>query len=229
MPGTVTVGAMPFVPPAALPAFGTGFVLGGLVAAQLGPVALLCIRTVLRSGVRDGLALGAGVAVVDLGYACLGVAGAAQLLRFTPLRLILAFAGAAVLALLGARTLRTALFSAWRIRLGAETATETGSPFRALRTGIIETASNPLTVLSWGAAFGAASTGARWETWPATVGLIAGVGAGSLGWHIVLVGAVGLLRRRVGDRSLRLVDALSGAGLLAFAGVLGLRAVRNPP
>jgi putative LysE/RhtB family amino acid efflux pump len=42
-----------------------GFGLGFLVAAQLGPISLLAIRSTLRSGAPVGLAIGAGVAVVD--------------------------------------------------------------------------------------------------------------------------------------------------------------------
>ena len=59
----------------------TGLGLGFLVAAQVGPIWLLCARSVLRGRLATGLAVGAGAALVDLAYACLGVAGAAQLLR----------------------------------------------------------------------------------------------------------------------------------------------------
>jgi threonine/homoserine/homoserine lactone efflux protein len=59
----------------------TGLGLGFLVAAQVGPIWLLCARSVLRGRLATGLAVGAGAALVDLAYACLGVAGAAPLLR----------------------------------------------------------------------------------------------------------------------------------------------------
>ncbi len=201
----------------------TGLLLGGLVAAQVGPMTLLCVRTVLRGGVAEGFALGAGVAAVDFGYACLGVAGAAQLLRFSPLRVVLGLVGALVLVYFGLRTLTTA----WRIRIGAETPEEMGSPARALRVGLVATASNPLTIVSWAAAFSAASTVQQLTTTGSAAVLVVGVGIGSLGWHAVLVGGLGLFRRRVGDRALALVDLVSGAGLLGFGGMLGFRAVRG--
>jgi len=43
----------------------TGFGLGFLVALQLGPMSLFLIRSTLRSGWRVGLAIGAGIALVD--------------------------------------------------------------------------------------------------------------------------------------------------------------------
>ena len=58
-------------------AFVVGFGLGALVAAQLGPISLLLIRTVMRGAIASGLAIGCAVAIVDTLYATLGVAGAA--------------------------------------------------------------------------------------------------------------------------------------------------------
>ena len=78
-----------------------GFGLGFLVAAQLGPISLLAIRSTLRNGVVVGLAIGGGVAVIDTLYAAAGAAGAAGLLAIEPLRLAFGLVGAAVLA--GAR------------------------------------------------------------------------------------------------------------------------------
>ena len=50
-------------------AFTTGFGLGFLVAAQVGPVWLLCARSVLRGRIATGLAIGAAAALVDTAYA----------------------------------------------------------------------------------------------------------------------------------------------------------------
>jgi putative LysE/RhtB family amino acid efflux pump len=56
--------------------------------------------------------------------------------------------------------------------------------------------------------------------------MLAGVGIGSLAWFLVLSGGLALARRRVGPRLMRAVEAASGLGLLAFAGVLGYRTLR---
>jgi threonine/homoserine/homoserine lactone efflux protein len=102
-------------------AIATGFGLGFLVAAQVGPISLLCVRSVLRRRLLTGLSIGAGAAVIDVTYAALGVVGATQLLRITQVRLALGLAGTAVLLAIGART----LWSAFRVRSGLEAGEET--------------------------------------------------------------------------------------------------------
>ena len=200
-----------------------GLALGLLVAAQVGPIWLLVARTALRGRYVAGLAVGAGAAVVDLLYACLGVAGAAQLLRLPGLRVTLGLLGAGVLVLLGTRTLA----AAWRVRAGAEATAELASASAALRTGLVATASNPLTIASWAAVFTAASTAAVATSLPSTIALLAGIATGSLVWFVLLATAMRLLGRRLGDGGLRMADTLAGLGLLGYGGLLGFRTLRD--
>jgi putative LysE/RhtB family amino acid efflux pump len=192
-----------------------GFGLGFLVALQLGPMSLLLIRSTLRDGVRVGLAIGAGVAVIDALYAALGAAGAASLLSIGPLRLVLGTLGTAVLVWLGVRT----LLSAIRVRAGLEGPDDVGDPRRAFRTSLGATASNPLTIASWAGIFAAASTG----TSAAAIPLVIGVALGSATWMALLAGGVAVARRTVGPRAVVLADGIAGLGLLGFAGALGYR------
>jgi putative LysE/RhtB family amino acid efflux pump len=199
-----------------------GFGLGFFVAAQLGPLSLFAIRSTLRSGVAIGLAIGAGVAVIDTLYAAAGAAGAAGLLEIEPLRVAFGLTGAAVLILLGVRT----LVSAFRVRLGGEADEEVATPARAFVTALGATASNPLTIASWAAIFTAA--GAAGAAGGAGVAvLLAGVGLGSMSWMAILATGTSVARRWVGDRTLRVVDGLAGAGLLGFGGLLAWRTVNE--
>jgi putative LysE/RhtB family amino acid efflux pump len=206
-----------------LPALVTGLGLGALVAAQVGPVSLLCIRTTLRHGFAPGLAVGAGAAAVDTLYGALGMAGAASLVGIGPVRLVLGAIGAAVLVVMGLRTLRTA----HRVRLGLETTTEVITPARAWRTALAATASNPLTIASWATAFAAASTASVVRGWEDGIALLGGIGAGSVGWFAVLAAGVALAGRRLGDRAVQAADAVAGAGLIGFGALLGLRTARD--
>jgi putative LysE/RhtB family amino acid efflux pump len=199
-----------------------GFGLGASVAAQLGPMSLLTIRSTLRNGVWVGLAIGAGIAVIDTLYAAAGAAGASAVLSFEPIRVVAGILGAVVLVYLGAKT----LWSAFRIRLGGETGEELATPRRAFVVALGATASNPLTIASWAAVFAAASTAGAAEG-AATLTLLAGVGLGSMAWMTVLTGGVSLLRRWVGDRMLRTVDGLAGIGLLGFGGLLAYRTLND--
>jgi putative LysE/RhtB family amino acid efflux pump len=204
-------------------AFAMGLGLGGFVAAQLGPISLLLIRSVLRGRLATGLAIGAGAALIDVAYAGLGVAGAAPLLTVGPLRLLLGLAGATVLLVLGARTLR----DAFRIRLGGEADSEVATPRRAFATSLAATASNPLTIVSWAAIFAAASTAAVASSAGGAAALLLGIGLGSAGWFCLLTMGVWLAGRRIGPRTLRTVDVAAGAGLVAFGGLLGWRAAHQ--
>ena len=197
-------------------AFLAGIGLGFLVGAQVGPIWLLCARSSLRHGARVGLGIGAGAAVVDLLYAALGVAGAASLLAATGLRVAFGLLGAAVLILLGART----LWSALRVRSGFESDAEVSSPWTAFRTGLAATASNPMTIASWGAIFAAASAASLASTAPSAALLVAGVGIGSMAWFAILSIGMSLLGRRVPPNGLSAADGIAGVGLIGYGAVL---------
>jgi threonine/homoserine/homoserine lactone efflux protein len=203
-----------------------GFGLGLFVGAQPGPVSLLCVRSVLRGAFATGVAIGAGAALIDLLYASLGLAGAASLLEIDALRIVLGVVGALVLGAIGART----LWAAFRVRLGGETDEEVATPRRAFATALAATASNPLTIATWAAIFGAASAAAVGDAAHSASGaalMLGGVALGTLAAFSGLSLLVALVRSRFGPRLLATVDGVAGAGLLGFAGLLGWRAAND--
>ncbi len=199
-----------------------GFGLGFLVALQLGPMSLFLIRSTLRRGLAVGLAIGAGIAIVDALYAAAGAAGAASLLTIGPLRLILGLVGAAVLIVLGIRT----LYSAFRVRQGLEVPSEVADPRRAFLTSLAATASNPTTIASWAAIFAAASVAGATDSSGGAVALVAGVALGSLAWVTVLATVIAVARRAAGERAMRVADVIAGAGLIGFGCALAYGSVR---
>jgi len=200
-----------------------GFGLGFLIALQLGPMSLFLIRSTLRRGWAVGLAVGAGIAVVDALYAAAGAADAAPLLAIGPLRLILGLAGAAVLVVIGLRT----LYGALRVRHRLEVPADVAGPGRAFLTALAGTASNPSTIASWAAIFAAASVAGAAGSPGGPALLVAGVGLGSLAWVTVLATLVAVVRRAAGERAIRTADAIAGAGLLGFGGALAYGSVRG--
>jgi putative LysE/RhtB family amino acid efflux pump len=189
-----------------------GFGLGFFVALQLGPMSLFLIRSTLRNGWRVGLAVGAGIAVIDGLYAAAGAGGATPLLTIQPVRFALGMVGAAVLIWLGART----IYAAVRVRVGSEFPFDTATPRRAFLTALGGTASNPSTIISWGAIFAAASTAGLVHTTGSAVLLVAGVGVGSLTWVSILATGVAFAGRSMSSRAVRVTDGVAGAGLLGF-------------
>jgi putative LysE/RhtB family amino acid efflux pump len=204
---------------ALLAGFGAGF----MVSMQLGPLSLFLIRSTLRGTVAIGLAIGAGIAIVDALYAAAGAAGAAPALSIDSVRTVFGLVGAVVLVALGART----LWSAFRVRLGAETEAEVASPRRAFATSLAATASNPLTIASWEAVFAAASTAGIASSTDSAVAFVGGVGLGSMAWVTLLALGVSAARARVGPRLLRTLDAAAGSAIVAFGGLLAWRTLRE--
>jgi putative LysE/RhtB family amino acid efflux pump len=200
-----------------------GFGLGFLVAVQLGPMSLFLIRSTLRHGWAVGLAIGAGIAVVDGVYATLGAAGAVPLLTIGPLRVMLGLVGAAVIAVLGVRT----LWSAFRVRSGGELDVEVAGPGRAFLTSLAGTASNPATIVSWAAIFAAASAGGAGRSAGAAALLVTGVTLGSATWVAALASGTAAVRRAMGPRVIRIADMIAGVGLIGFGGALAYGAVHD--
>lgn len=203
-----------------------GFGLGLFVGAQPGPVSLLCVRSVLRGAFATGVAIGAGAALIDLLYASLGLAGVASLLEVDALGIVLGVVGALVLGAIGART----LWAAFRVRLGGEAEEEVARPARAFATALAATASNPLTIATWAAIFGAASAAAVGDAADSAAGaalMLGGVALGTLAAFSGLSLLVTVVRGRFGPRLLGAVDGAAGAGLLGFAGLLGWRAASH--
>ena len=204
-------------------ALALGFGLGFFVAVQLGPMSLFLIRSTLRRGWRVGLSIGAGIALIDAIYATLGALGAAPLVLYGPLRLVLGLVGAAVLVSLGGRT----LWTAFRVQLAAEVETDVASPRRAFLTALAATASNPATIASWAAIFGAASAAGAARSPGSASLLVLGVALGSAVWVTTLATGVAIVRKTVGARAIRIADTVAGAGLIAFGGVLAYGAIRD--
>jgi putative LysE/RhtB family amino acid efflux pump len=190
----------------------TGFGLGFLVAAQVGPVSLLAARSVILGRFATGIMIGLGAATIDMAYGALGLAGAAGLLRISGLRVGLGLLGAAVLILLGTLALRNAT----RVGDQAEPSAAITSAPRAYLMALGATASNPLTIASWTAIFAAAFAARIGRTTAGAVLLLAGIGLGTASWFTVLSTGMTLVRRLAGRRVHQAIDVIAGLGLIGF-------------
>jgi putative LysE/RhtB family amino acid efflux pump len=194
-----------------------GFGFGFLVAMQLGPMSLFLVRSTLVGGWSVGLAIGAGIALIDAAYALGGAAGAAPLLTVDALRTVIGVVGAAMLGVLGVRMLRAAVRPDT-----VASRPEVASPRRAFAVSLAATAANPATIVSWAAVFAALGAAGSDHAIPL---LVAGVGLGSLAWMSVLTTGTTLARRAVGRRAIRIADTIAGTGLLVFAAVLAAQSL----
>jgi putative LysE/RhtB family amino acid efflux pump len=202
-----------------------GFVLGFILAAQVGPVTLLIVRSVLRGGhaVAVGVAMAGAVASIDVLYAALGLAGAGRLFDTAEAGIALGLVSAAILIGIGARTLWRGL----RARHGAEADDEVASPTQAFGTALAATALNPLTFALWTISFPATAPDAAGSSPGHALTVLCGVALGTLAWYGGFALLVALARSRIGPRVIAAIDIAVGAALLVFGALLGYRTVAH--
>ena len=196
-----------------------GFLLGFAVAAPVGPIGVLVIRRTLALGPRAGFVSGLGAATADAGYGCVAVLGLT-----VATHLLVANAdwlrggGGLFLCWFGVRTLLAAPVSP------GDAGRSRGGLWTAYASTLLLTVTNPLTILSFAAAFAGLGL-ADGVTGPgAGLPLVAAVFLGSLCWWALLSGAVGRLKGTIGPVALRAVNwaaglLLVGFGLMAVAGL----------
>jgi hypothetical protein len=200
-------------------ALAAGLVGGLAIAMQVGAVSLLLVDAAVSAGPRLGVAAGMGVATADFAFAAVAAAAGGTVSQTlggheTEIRLVAAAALAGI-AVYGLVRLRHALPAASAGPLPAGTAGPlSAGAARAHYTRFLAiTAANPLTIASFAAV--AASLSLRGPA--AVAAFVAGVGAASAAWHLVLPLAAGHAGRRLTPR-LRLGLAIAGRlGVLAIA------------
>jgi threonine/homoserine/homoserine lactone efflux protein len=185
-----------------------GLVIGFSVAAPVGPIGVLCIRTSLARGMAAGFAIGMGAAAADAAYGAVAGFGMSAVSQFLVAhRRVLGIAGGLFLLYLGARAF------AGRV---SEAASPNGSGLAALFASTVAlTLSNPATILSFAMLFAAAGAEAGLDT-AAGAQLVCGVFLGSAAWWAILSGTSALLRGRMTPGWTSAINRVSGAVLVGF-------------
>jgi threonine/homoserine/homoserine lactone efflux protein len=184
--------------------------IGFAVAAPVGPIGMLCIRTTLERGRVAGFAAGLGAALADAIFGAIGVLG------------ITALSG-----VIEAQRFWLELFGglfvvAFGIHLGMKKPViangEDEIPVSAwadfLKTFLL-TLANPSTILTFMAIFAGVPGAAQSELNLAWV-IILGVFLGSAGWWLCLTTGVGIIRHKISDRALHWMNWSAGLLLVAF-------------
>ena len=200
--------------------FAKGMLLGLSIAAPVGPMALLCLRTTLAHGFLPGLLGGLGVAAGDAFYATVaafGLQAAATVL--TGQSLWLGLLGGLYLVWFGVTTARQPLPS--------ETAD--GGRRRGLATFVttfLLTLANPPTIMIFGAMFASLGLIEAQAGTGTALAVVAGITMGSAGWWVLFATTVHRLRGRLQGPLFVWVNRVSGVALAAFGLWALLRAVQ---
>jgi threonine/homoserine/homoserine lactone efflux protein len=179
-------------------------VLGLSIAAPVGPIGILCIRRSLVDGRIAGLVCGLGAATADALYGAVGAFAlngiSAWLVRG---RVWMTLAGSGFLLYLGVQTLRA-----------VPKATATGNATGAYVSTFLLTLANPLTILSFAAAF--AGMGAGVVGYGGVVTMLVGVFVGSAIWWLMLTTVAGTARGRLSPPFFVAINRVSGVLLMGF-------------
>lgn len=192
-----------------LTVFASALLIGLSIAAPVGPIGLLTIQRSLEQGPRAGLATGLGAAAADAVYGAIGAYGVSWVIgALVAARVPLALFGVAFL-----------LWMAWGlVRAQAAERPAAAAPARNVwqyfASTFVLTLSNPATILSFIAVFGALA-GRTAVNAPGT--MVLGVLAGSALWWLFLSSTVGRLRERFDARWRRRVNLASASILAGFA------------
>ena len=201
--------------------FGKGLILGLSIAAPVGPMALLCLRTTLAYGFAPGLMGGLGVAAGDAFYASIaafGLQAAAVLL--TGQSLWLGLLGGLYLVWFGVATMRQPL---------PQTAAGEGARqgLRTFVTTFLLTLANPPTVMIFAAMFASLGLVEAQAGTATALAVVAGVTLGSAGWWVLFAAVVDRMRGRLHGPLFLWVNRISGAALAGFGLWALLRALRT--
>jgi threonine/homoserine/homoserine lactone efflux protein len=187
-----------------------GGAIGFLVAAAIGPIAMLCIRTTLERGRIAGIAAGMGVAVADTIYAAIGAYG-------------ISFVGAALssgeawLKLVGGIVLiGFGIYLARKQPIAQADEQEVPKSIAAdFAMTLALTLTNPMTILSFAGLFAGVS-GLRGFPLSEIPALLLGVFAGSAVWWLALAFVIGMIRHRIKPTTMLWINRGSAAAIIGF-------------
>jgi putative LysE/RhtB family amino acid efflux pump len=190
--------------------FAKGLLLGLSVAAPVGPMALLCLRTTLARGFLPGLFGGLGIAAGDLFYAVIAAFGLqAATVVLTGQSWWLAVLGGAYLVWFGLGVIGQPLATR-----AADEGTRRG--LGIFVTTFLLTLANPPTIMTFAAMFAGLGLAAAHRETGAALTVVAGVAIGSAGWWLLFTALVDRLRDRLQGPVFLWVNRISGAALAGF-------------
>lgn len=190
--------------------FAKGLLLGLSIAAPVGPMALLCLRTTLAHGFLPGLLGGLGVAAGDAFYATVAAFGLqAAAVVLTGQSLWLGVLGGLYLLWFGLTTARQPL----------PTEAVGDARRRGLATFVttfLLTLANPPTIMIFAAMFASLGLVEAQAGTGTALAVIAGVTLGSAGWWVLFATTVDRLRGRLQGPLFVWVNRVSGMALAGF-------------
>lgn len=188
--------------------------LGFLMAAPVGPIAILCIRRTLAHGFLAGLVSGFGAATADAFYCLIAALGLTFVSTFLiEQQFYVTLLGTCFLVYLGIKTYRTP---------PAQTAAHIHGRgwFGAYFSTLALTLSNPMTLFAFTALFASFGIAELESNVTNTLLIVTGVFLGSSLWWFILTNLVSLFRSKINAYTLGMINKVSGIIIVVFALVI---------
>ena len=202
-----------------------GVIIGILIAAPVGPVGVLCIRRTINDGWPAGLIAGSGAALADALYGAVAAFGIVYVSDFIlDNQVLLKLIGGGLLIIIGAKMIydRSPVVTHPDIDTESDDQQLQQNPFSEFVTTFFITLTNPGTIIAFIAIFAGLGI-ANYSDKPISASiLVAGVFIGALAWWTSLNLFVGRFDHKIGINIQRRIHLISGAVILAFAGVVFL-------
>ncbi len=181
--------------------------LGFAVAAPVGPISMLCIRTTLSSGFSAGFSAGLGAALADGLVSLAALGGLAAVLSSSVISVsLLSYCAAAFLFYLGVKMLlksNETLFATSQVKQNAH---------MSFISTFALTVINPLTLMSFAALFCTVNSSQR--SFLELFGTAACIALGSALWWLCLAVFLSVARRSIGPRSMKSINIGSALCIL---------------
>lgn len=213
---------MPELPPMLVAAL-TGFVSGLLLSIPVGPVNLTIINEGARRGFAWAAMIGLGAVVMEVIYCALAFTGFASFFEKGVIKAAMELFSFVFLLFIGvkfllAKTAASATHLTAATDKFEERVEERLHPHSAFATGFVRVMGNPGVFLFW-IILAANFISREWvaPNWPGKLACVGGVAAGVGLWFIGLSYAVSFGHKKFSERTLILMERISGVVLLAFA------------
>lgn len=192
----------------------SGIVMGLIAAVPVGPVNLLCIRRTFAHGPLNGFVSGLGAALGDGVFAAvmgLGLTWVAQLIE--GYAIIIELTGGALMVFFGSRTFMAPVVP--RVEDGTVSGNSTLAG--AIFSTFALTVTNPATLVFFTGMFaGLGGLAGGPGSYVDASFVVAGVVIGSTSWWLVLTTIIGLFHTRIDDRTIGLINRISGLLVALF-------------
>lgn len=201
-----------------------GVAIGLAVAAPLGPVNIIVIRTALRSGSASAFLAGLGAVIADGAYATVAAYGLRSVEALVAnFALPLTIAGGVLLVVIGIRTARKHVSLE---QLAAASPMTRRAVARISLTTFTLTAMNPATLFGFLAIFGAMSPALQLGLAPyRPLVAVLGVVMGGILWWGFISAVAERLKQRLAPRSIDRINRWTGVLVAAFGFALLMDAV----